>query len=151
MILDILEHGPRYLGIHQSFAKAFEFLSRPDLTHLEPGEYGIDGDFVYAIVAKEQGRSKEDGQLEIHERFIDIQLVLAGVETMGWLAKSSCQRPAGVYNPEGDIQFFDDRPGSWIAVRPGTFAVFFPEDAHLPLVATGEIHKIVVKIAMIGS
>jgi len=150
MIVDILENGPRYFAIHQGFAKAFEFLSRSDLNQLEPGKYSIEGDSVYAIVAKEPGRRKEEAQLEIHEKYIDIQFVLAGAETMGWQAKSSCQLPAGEYDPEDDIQFFDDRPDSWFTVHPGAFAVFFPEDAHLPLVSTGDIHKVVVKIALNG-
>jgi YhcH/YjgK/YiaL family protein len=55
--------------------------------------------------------------------------------------------PAGTYDPGRDIEFFTDRPDVWIPVKPGQFVVFFPEDAHAPLVGAGEIHKIVVKVA----
>ncbi|MDE2118816.1 MAG: YhcH/YjgK/YiaL family protein, partial [Betaproteobacteria bacterium] len=47
-----------------------------------------------------------------------------------------------------DIRFFHDAPASWIAVPPGTFCIFFPEDAHAPLVATGNIRKAIFKVAV---
>lgn len=148
MIFDILENGHRYFALHNGFVKAFTFLSRLDLIDLAPGKYDIDGDAIYAIVAKEPGRRKEEALLETHNRYIDIQLVLAGVDTMGWRAKSSCHLAAGSYDQEGDIQFFNDKPHAWFATHPGSFAIFFPEDAHLPLVSSGELHKVVVKIAV---
>ena len=147
MILDVLENANRYLPLNHGFAKAFEFLMRSDLQELSVGRYEIDGDRVYAMVAKEPGRRKEDALLEIHEKYIDIQLVLAGTDDMGWKHKSSCKHPAGEYDPEDDIQFFADKPDAWLATASGAFAIFFPEDAHLPLVSSGDIHKVVVKVA----
>ena len=41
---------------------------------------------------------------------------------------------------------FTDQPTAWTAVGPGEFAIFFPEDAHLPLISDGELHKVVVKV-----
>jgi beta-galactosidase beta subunit len=35
-------------------------------------------------------------------------------------------------------------------LQPGSFAIFFPEDAHAPLSSTGRVHKIVVKVAVSG-
>jgi beta-galactosidase beta subunit len=45
-------------------------------------------------------------------------------------------------------QFFTDPPEAWLPVHNGTFAIFFPEDAHLPLISPGQIHKVVVKVAV---
>ena len=36
----------------------------------------------------------------------------------------------------------------WLPVASGMFVVFFPEDAHLPLISPGLIHKVVVKVAV---
>jgi beta-galactosidase beta subunit len=33
-------------------------------------------------------------------------------------------------------------------VPAGSFAIFFPDDAHAPLATTGEAHKLVVKVAV---
>ncbi len=148
MILDVLENAHRYLALHKGFAQAFEFLRRSDLQELPVDTYEIDGERVYAMVAKDPGRKKEDALLETHEKYIDIQLVLAGTDTMGWKPKSLCKQPAVEYDSETDIQFFEDEPDAWLPTQRGTFAIFFPEDAHLPLISSGQIHKVVVKITV---
>jgi len=67
---------------------------------------------------------------------------------MGWKSRPLCETPDGDYDADKDVEFFADRPDAWTAVGAGAFAIFFPEDAHAPLVGTGELHKIVVKIAV---
>lgn len=147
MILDVLDNANRYLALNSRFPEAFEFLRRPDLDKLPADRYEIDGQRVFAMVAKEPGRSKEQVQLETHEKYIDIQFVLTGIDTMGWKPKLFCTKPAGEYDRESDIQFFADSPEAWLSVRSGFFAIFFPEDAHMPMISPGQIHKVVVKIA----
>jgi len=147
MILDVLENARRYCALDQGFSKAFEFLSRKDLKELPLGKYEIDGVRIYATVSKTPGRKKEAALLETHEKYIDIQLVLAGTDTMGWKPKSSCNQPTQGYDQKTDLQFFADQPDAWLATESGAFAIFFPEDAHMPLISQGDIHKVVVKIA----
>ena len=148
MVLDVLENAQKYLTINEGFTKAFEFLSRPELEKLSNGKYEIDGDRVYAMVSREQGRRKEDAQLEVHNKYIDIQMVLDGTDDMGWKPKSLCRKPTAAYDPNEDIQFFADETDVWLPVRRGVFVIFFPEDAHLPLISSGMLHKIVVKVAI---
>lgn len=151
MILDILENAPRYLALHPGFARAFAFLCRPDLQELPVARYELDGTQVYAMVAKDYGRQKGEAQLETHEKYIDIQLVLAGTDEMGWKAKSLCKQPCGEYDQKADVQFFADEADAWLATKSGAFVIFFPEDAHLPLISSGQIHKVVVKVAVAPS
>jgi biofilm protein TabA len=94
------------------------------------------------------GRTRSEAKLECHRRYIDIQLVLEGVDEMGWKPLSDCHEPMNDYSAERDIQFFRDVPASWIATPPGAFCIFFPEDAHAPLVSNGKIRKAVIKIAL---
>ena len=148
MILDVLENAQKYLTINEGFAKAFEFFSRPELDELSIGKYEIDGDRIYAMVSREQGRRKEEAQLEVHNKYIDIQMVLDGTDDMGWKPKSLCRKPTAAYDPDEDIQFFADETDVWLSVRRGVFVIFFPEDAHLPLISSGMLHKIVVKVAI---
>lgn len=148
MILDTLGNFPRYFSLHGQFRKAFEFLSERDLSSFPVGRIGIDGDRVYAIVSDGPGRSRHKGQLETHARYIDIQYVVSGIDEMGWKPASECRQPAVPYDPEKDVAFYTDEPDAWIDVRPGSFAVFFPEDAHLPLVSEEDIRKVVVKVAV---
>ncbi len=149
MILDILENSHKYFSLHEGFEKAFNFLTRPDLKELPLESYKIDSDIVYAMLSKDHGRRKEDALLETHERYIDIQLVLEGTDNMGWKPGSSCIKPSGKYNQEKDVQFFSDEPETWLATKSGSFAIFFPEDAHMPMISSAIIHKAVIKVLVI--
>ena len=148
MILDTLARSDRYLALHPLFARAFDFLRNADLLALAPGKHAIDGERLFAIVEACPGRSRADAKLESHRRYIDIQLVLDGVDEMGWRPTAGCVDPATDYDAARDIRFYDDAPASWIATPPGAFCLFFPDDAHAPLVGDGMIRKVVVKIAV---
>ena len=148
MILDVLENAHRYLALNKGFAKAVEFLLRPDLNELPVDKYKIDGERVYAMVSKGPGRKKEDALLETHENYIDIQFVLEGTDDMGWKPRSSCKKPCGQYDQKNDVQFFADEPAAMLSTDSGAFAIFFPEDAHMPLISSGQLHKVVVKVAV---
>ena len=67
---------------------------------------------------------------------------------MGWAPLLACHKPRDTYDEERDLLFFQDTPEMWFKVEPNRFAVFFPEDAHLPLIGTGSIHKVIVKVAL---
>jgi YhcH/YjgK/YiaL family protein len=67
---------------------------------------------------------------------------------MGWRSRSECSQPVAKYDSQQDVEFFADAAAAWIDVQPGELAIFFPDDAHAPLVGSGEIHKIVVKVAI---
>ncbi len=148
MVLDILENSNFYINLNRNFSKAFDFLLQQDLKDLPVDRYKIDGDRVYAIVEKGPGRNRKDAMLETHEKYIDIQLVLAGTDEMGWKPKTSCMLPSGKYDPKKDLQFFTDEPVAWLVTSPGMFAVFFPDDAHMPMISSGQLHKVIAKVAV---
>jgi len=148
MILDVIDNAHRYLALSKGFAEALEFLMRPALKELPVGRHEIDGDHVYAVVARDPGRRKGEALLETHEKYIDIQFILAGTDDMGWKPRMLCKQPAGEYDRQTDLQFFADEPDAWLSVGPGAFAIFFPEDAHMPMISSGQIHKVVAKVAV---
>jgi biofilm protein TabA len=147
MILDTLARADRYSGVHPLFVRAFEFLRNTDLKALAPGKHDIQGEQLFAIVEACTGRTRAEAKLECHRRYIDIQLVLEGLDEMGWKPLGECTEPATDYDAARDLRFFNDAPVSWIATPPGSFCVFFPDDAHAPLVSRGMIRKVVVKLA----
>lgn len=148
MIFSTISHAGRYATLHPLFPRAFEFINNTDLKALAAGRYPIVGDDLLVIVESVSGRDREAAKLECHRRYIDIQLVLEGTDEMGWKPLADCREPVDDYSAEKDIQFFRDAPISWIATPPGAFCIFFPEDAHAPLVATGKIRKLIFKIAV---
>lgn len=148
MILDLVTNLPHYFPLAKGFGKAAEFLARADLGQLAAGRYEIDGDDVYAMVYRGVGRPREGARLESHRKYMDIQCVLAGLDTIGWIPVSQCSRPDGDYIPERDVRFFLDEPVAWLPVRPGAFAIFLPVDAHMPSISAEPIDKVVVKVAV---
>jgi len=138
----------RYAALHPLFPRAFDYIRNTDLLSLAPGRYPIIGEQLFVIVEKVQGRTREAAKLEYHRKYIDIQLVLEGVDEMGWKALADCTQPVSDYSAEKDIQFFRDDPATWIATPPGAFCIFFPEDAHAPLVSSGQVRKAIFKIAV---
>lgn len=148
MILAGLADADRYIALHPLFARAFEFLRNADLNALAPGKHDVQGEQLFVIVEACAGRTRAEAKLECHRRYIDIQLVLDGVDEMGWRPLDECVDPAMDYDAARDIRFFNDAPASWIATSAGSFCLFFPGDAHAPLVSTGLIRKVVMKIAV---
>jgi YhcH/YjgK/YiaL family protein len=146
MILDTLNNAARYAGLKKGLSEGFGFLDQPGLAELEDGKYEISGDLVFAIVQRGPLRSIEDGRLEGHRNYIDIQYVIRGDESMGWSPRSALPE-SGHYDAEKDLEFFEGAPQALIKVPPGSFAVFLPSDAHMPLIGSGEYHKVVVKVA----
>lgn len=148
MILDTITNAERYTALHPLFTHVFEYIRNTDLNALAPGRYAIMGRDVFAIVEHVDGRMREAAQLECHRKYIDIQLVLKGVDEMGWKPLADCHEQVSDYNAGADIQFFYDTPATWVATPSGAFCIFFPEDTHAPLVADHHIRKVVFKIAV---
>lgn len=148
MILSALSQSERYASLHPLFQRTFEHIRTTDFFSLAPGRYNIIGEDLIAIVEQVPGKSKEMARLEAHRRYIDIQLVLEGDEQMGWKPLADCLNPVSEHSDERDIRFFHDAPASWVAVPPDHFCIFFPEDAHAPLVANGQVRKVIFKVAV---
>ena len=148
MILSSLSQCDRYAALHPLFQKAFDHIRGTDLYNIAPGRYPLLGDELIAIVENVSGRSMQMARLEAHRRYIDIQLVLDGDETMGWKPLADCLNPVSEHSVDKDIRFFYDAPASWVAVPPDHFCIFFPEDAHAPLVGSGDIRKVIFKVAV---
>ncbi|HZW86366.1 MAG TPA: YhcH/YjgK/YiaL family protein [Gallionella sp.] len=148
MIFDTLSNFNRYIDLHVLFPRVAQYLRETDLAALTPGRHSIAGEQLFVIVEALAGRSRDAAKLECHRKYIDIQLVLEGTDEMGWKPVPACTKPIGAFNAEQDSQFFHDTPDSWIATPPGAFCIFFPEDAHAPLVSSGNIRKAIFKIAL---
>jgi biofilm protein TabA len=150
MIFSTLSQAERYAALHPLFPRVFDYIRNTNLHTLAPGQHPINGDDLFAIVEHMPGHTRAEAKLEAHRRYIDIQLVLDGIDEMGWKPLADCHNPIGDYSAEMDIRFFHDEPASWIATPPYAFCIFFPEDAHAPLVGTGNICKVVFKIPVDG-
>jgi YhcH/YjgK/YiaL family protein len=147
MILDELSNWSRYAGIAGRLDFGFAFLER-SLETLEPGRHAISGEDVFAIVSDYRTRPLADLKFEAHETFIDIQVLSRGRETILWAPRDTLT-VSEEYSAEKDVAFYRAPEVSMpLVMTSGSFAVFFPTDAHAPggehLAAT-DVRKIVVK------
>lgn len=147
MIVDTIGNAAKYFGVHPLFEKAFAYINETDLASAE-GRFEIDGDSLKAIYSNKDGMTTEQStaKFECHNRHIDIQLCIKGVETIGWKPREKCITPKGEYNPEKDVQFYNDAPDMFFQLTDGQFAIFFPEDVHAPMIGEGVIKKLVIKV-----
>ncbi|MFH0919388.1 MAG: YhcH/YjgK/YiaL family protein [Fibrobacterota bacterium] len=148
MILDTLKNHCRYHALHPLFKAAFEFLESPQSRALPAGRHAIDGDRLFAVVVRDNGKGPAGARLEIHKNYIDIQFEVSGTDLMGYRPTAECVNVAVPYDAEKDLGFFSDPSDTWVTLKPEMFAVFHPEDAHAPLGGQGPLHKIVVKVKM---
>ena len=147
MIIDSIENAKKYTSIHPLFAKAFEYIASVDLANIEIGKYEI-ADGLLAIFSDKKGMTAAESiaKFECHDKNIDIQVCVKGLETFGWKPREKCVAQNGAYNPETEVRFFSDAPDLFFQLTDGQFAVFFPEDVHAPMIGEGEIKKVVIKV-----
>ena len=147
MIIDTIKNAPKYFSAHPLFAKAFEYINQNDLANAEDGKTEI-ADGLKAIISNSPGKTKEASlsKFECHNKNIDIQLCLKGVETIGWTPREKCVTPNGDYNAEKDVQLYHEAADTFFQLTDGQFAIFFPEDVHAPMIGEGPIKKLVIKV-----
>ncbi len=146
MVIDRLEHIGKYASLHPSFARVAEFLESNDLENLETGKTELDGKQLWVNVTRTKPKTAEQARLEAHEEYIDIQIPVSGEEIMGYTPLCDCHTVSTPYNAEKDIVFFEGLAESYVTVRPGMFAIFFPQDGHAPGITPDGVKKIIVKV-----
>ena len=150
MIFDTLNNAGRYKGILPKLDLALEDMLTRDFSAAGNGVTKLGESGVYFSAADVALKCREESRWECHDEYIDIQYIFAGdAETIEFAPRGSVDGWAK--SPDGDIYFSDDADVRVpLKVQPGSFAVFFPQDAHRPAQGNpGEnCRKIVYKIPL---
>ena len=147
MIIDTLNNASKYTSLHPLFAKAFDFMKENDIATLADGVIEIsEGLKVIVNTANAKTAEVSLAKFECHDKNIDIQVCVRGLETVAWKPREKCLTPNGDYNPDKDVRFFSDAPDMYFQLTDGQFGIFFPEDVHAPMIGEGEIKKLVFKV-----
>ena len=149
MILDSLKNKAQYAALHPRFQTVFDFIDNNDVAALPCGRHDIDGDNIFVVVQELDLREEKEARLELHRKYIDIQLLLDGpAEVFGWSEKKDCLTPEADFDEAKDVQFFTDTPQCFYSVGEGQFTILFPEDGHAPMLGEGHVKKCIFKIAL---
>lgn len=149
MITGNLGEINKYAALSENFRIAIEYVLNNDLLSLELGKHPIAGEDVYIIRDQYKPKPIEECFFESHRRYIDLQMVLQGSEGFGIRnAKSEGIEVTDEYNQEKDMEKYLAEPEFIIPLKPGNYAIVFPEDLHLVKVKINEepVEKVVVKI-----
>jgi len=149
MIIDTLANADKYISLHPSFAKAFEYIKAQNLAEMEIGKFEV-AEGLKAITSNKNGMTAAESaaKFECHNLNIDIQLCISGTEQIGWKPRSTCQTQKGEYNAEKDVVFYSDAPDMYFTLTDNQFVIFFPEDVHAPMIGDADkaIKKLVMKV-----
>lgn len=148
MIIDRTDRIQNYNGLAENFREAVEFalsLSDKPAGRYECGRFP-EGE-VFAMVQEGETQPREDGQIEAHRNYIDVQIMLDGGETV-YYADIEGLRETVPYSEEKDAAFYE-AGGQPARIEKGMFYVVLTHDGHMPcreLDGPGTYRKIVLKI-----
>ncbi|MFO0901652.1 MAG: YhcH/YjgK/YiaL family protein [Pirellulales bacterium] len=150
MIVDTLNNAATYRGLPERFQRALAYLASQDLAALPLGRIDLEGDSLFVLVQEYDTKRPEEGRWEAHRRYADIQLVPTGRERIG-VGRIEQMQVDAPYDAQRDVGFFQGA-GDWITLESGRFAIFFPQDVHLPCIACDaaqRVRKVVAKVEIL--
>lgn len=149
MIFDKLQNLHKYV-LTEQFKKIQIFLKELS-PNMEEKTYEIDGKNIFASVMNYSTVLSDDGKIEAHNEYIDIQASLVGAEGID-IFDRSCLEVLEDYDRERDIVFYKETVAPNISVNNviGYFTMIFPYEAHRPQISLNrmceDVKKLVIKI-----
>ncbi len=147
MVIDKIENAHLYYGIGERIAAGLKFLQQGNVAEMACGRYEIEGCEVYAVVSSYDSKIDEKALFEAHRNYIDIQYIASGCERIG-AAHIGLLKEAKEYDEANDFMLYEGT-GDFFVAGEGTFAIFWPHDAHMPSMAADKpqnVKKVVVKV-----
>ncbi|HEY8805283.1 MAG TPA: YhcH/YjgK/YiaL family protein [Clostridium sp.] len=133
-----------------SMMKAINYLKNTNFLNMKTGTYEIDGKDIYAQVIDATTKEKCELRPEVHRKYIDVQFSVEGKEIIGFARDTGNNKISEELLKERDIIFFEGMENEIdLIMKPGNFAILFPNDVHRPACVYNEtctIRKVIVKV-----
>lgn len=150
MIFDHLPNISLYKTLSPDIYAGLEYLRQipPDIA---PGTYQITPR-VKAIVSEYETKVKNEVGFEAHRKNIDIQYLLKGEERIACMPIEKLTETEP-YSEEKDAAFYaaEGVAAQTMTIGGGYFAVFFPQDGHMPQLCVDEprmVKKVLMEVAI---
>ena len=148
MIYDSLDNLGQYLAVAP---EAINILQKKlsEITVDSPnGKTILIEDKLFIIVSRYATSSQAESKVETHSNFADLQMLIGGNEKIGYAPVDSLP-VLTPYQKQDDYALYELNSENtvFLPLIPGNFAIFFPEEGHIPGCGNGsEVVKVVVKI-----
>ena len=145
MILDKLSAANAYRGIHPRLDGVLDRLNEAFLATVGPETMELEGDKLYVTRFTYETLPREETFFEAHKRYLDVHLMVQGEERV------ELASPGGLtlFEHQGDFYAYRGEAEQSLVLRPGSFLVVFPEDAHRIKIAVNgpeTVSKVVFKV-----
>lgn len=148
MIYDTLNNLGNYLPLAPEAVKALLQALPAYSTDSPNGKTILIQDKLFILVQRYATRSFAESKVETHSNFADLQMLLAGNEYIGYAPVDKLEVLTS-YQEQDDYALFaaEEKKVTLLPLEPGNFAIFFPEEGHMPGCGDkSSVVKIVVKI-----
>lgn len=136
---------------HPLIQEALTYLKDTDFKSMQTGQYSFADKFIVQVLDLTTQPASTINP-EVHRNKIDIQFLYSGQEQIGISTDTGRNRPASDYIEARDIQFYEHSENeNFLVMKPGNFAIFYPEDVHRPACIdhqVSSIRKIVIKVEL---
>lgn len=148
MIVADLKNCHRYYSIHPGIQKVLNYIKQTDFSNIMFGRIELEGKRLFINIDEPTLISRSQQKLEFHRKYIDIQVPLLQSEEMGWADLNNLGKADIEYDETKDYGLYTCPAESYFTVRLGQFAIFFPEDAHAPIIGNGKQRKLIGKVLL---
>lgn len=151
MIFDHLDNLDDYAKLNPSIIQKINDFIAQTTMKTETKKYLLDEDMLYAMVQEYSPCDLASSKVEIHRRYIDIHVPLAGSETIYYCPTEKLELIKD-FTPQSDDLLYKTNPAlaTKITVNKGGFVVFFPNEGHIPGIKNADSlecnRKIVFKV-----
>jgi biofilm protein TabA len=131
------------------FEKAIGYLASVNAEKITVGVHYIEGESIFAKVETGHGKEINNRKFELHQQFIDIQMLLSGNERQDFVIDMQHIELLEDRLAADDIAFYKVTDSiQSLYLHPGMFIVYFPGELHAPGLwdGCGDFKKIVIKL-----
>ena len=152
MIIDHVRNREIYKGLEHDIIFALDYLATTNLVNISEGRHEITAHMYLMAMQYPTKAFRTDGW-EAHRKYIDIQYVVDSKEKIAY-APIDALKIVKEYDAKKDYTNLEGKENLFLTLKPGMFAIFFPDDAHQPGLFSGpsdlgaQVKKIVIKVEM---